>query len=257
MNYALITGASSGIGLALANEFASHGYGLVLVARDEQKLSQVKSQIEEKHKVTVEIIVKDLTADGAAEYVYNSIKNEGLEIAVLVNNAGYGVHADFLSEDFPRQRGMITLNLGVLTELSYMFGRDMVQARAGKILNIASTASFLPGPHMNIYYATKSYVLSFSQALADELRSTGVTVSVVCPGPTWTDFQKESDVGETNLIKYWPAMEALDVARKAYKGLMAGKRVIIPGVQNKLLDIAIRISPRVVVLLISRWSLQK
>jgi uncharacterized protein len=240
---ALITGASSGIGLELAKVFSEYRYDLVLVARSKDKLLEIKKELE-KNKTKVTILVTDLTKPGAPTDIHNVIHKENIFIDVLVNNAGTGTYGLFSKTDVNEEIKMIQLNITSLTHLTKLFLPEMMARKKGKILNVASTAAFVPGPYMAVYYASKAYVLSFSEALAEELKGSGVSVTCLCPGPTRTGFQKTAHIEETGLIKGKEIMNAALVARLAYDGLVAKKRIVIPGLKNKIAAIAPRLMPR-------------
>ena len=245
MPTALITGASSGIGLELARVFARQGYGLVLVARNRQRLDEIAAELK---PAPVKVIAKDLSVAGAAE----EIQREVPRVDVLVNNAGFGVFGKFAETPLAEELSMLQLNVAALVILTKLYLAGMLAAGSGKILNVASTAGFQPGPLMAIYYATKAFVLSFSEAIANELEGTGVTVTALCPGPTATGFQERGKMENSNLVKGKKIMDARTVAEAGYRALMAGKAVAIPGLKNKLLAQSIRFSPRSMVTKIVR-----
>jgi short-subunit dehydrogenase len=245
MPTALITGASGGIGLELARIFAREGYGLVLVARSRGRLDEIAAELK---PAPVQVIAKDLTLPGAPE----EIQREVPKIDVLVNNAGYGVYGPFVKNPLADEVGMLQLNMTALVVLTKLYLPGMVAARNGKILNVASTAAFQPGPFMALYYATKAFVLSFSEAIASELEGTGVTVTAFCPGPTATGFQERSNMENSRLMRRMKVMDARTVAEAGYRALMAGKPVAIPGLLNKLLAQSVRFSPRSMVTKIAR-----
>jgi short-subunit dehydrogenase len=241
---ALVTGASSGIGLDLAKRFAAEGFDVVLVARSQGKLEEVRAAIEGEHKVRAHVVTADLAQPGAAETLVVELERRGLEIDALVNNAGYALYGAFAETDLADELAMIQVNIVALTHLTKLVVRKMVTRRSGYILNLASTAAFQPGPLMSVYYATKAYVLSFSEALANELDGTGVTVTALCPGPTRTGFQARAQMEESKLVRGKEIMSAEEVARAGFEGLMKGKTVVIPGVGNKMLAQAVRFLPR-------------
>jgi short-subunit dehydrogenase len=241
---ALITGATSGIGLELAKIFAREGYPLVLVARGREKLLQLKEEFERSHDVPVKIIEKDLSKDTAPMEIYEELKREAIRVRILVNNAGSGVLGKFAATDLKAELDMIQLNVTSLTHLTKLFLRDMVADRSGKILNVASTAAFQPGPLMAVYYASKAYVLSFTEALANELEGSGVTATALCPGPTFTDFQKRSGMENTRLFRSGLTMDAATVAKAGFRGLMMGKTVVVPGWKNRIMVASLRLAPR-------------
>ncbi len=252
----LITGPTSGIGYELAKLFAKDGYGLVLVARNADKLSNLKEEFEKRYGVLVKVIAKDLVDPAAPDQIYKELKNSSHPIDILVNNAGFGNYGYFLHTDIETELQMIRLNIASLTHLTKLFLPDMVQNTYGKILNVASTAAFQPGPLMAVYYASKAYVLSFSEALSNEFQGTGVTVTALCPGPTKTDFQKRADIEGTRIVHSGLMMDAETVAKEAYRGLMKGKPLVIPGIKNKIAAFSVRLSPRRLVTRIVR-SLQE
>lgn len=239
----LITGASSGIGLELAHVFAEHGDNLVLVARESGKLTKLAKTLSKQYGLRVEAISLDLTKDGSIEKLYKELNSEGIYIDTLVNNAGFGLHGEFVDADWDKEREMIDLNIRVVTELTSYFARGMQERGRGRILNVASTAAFLPGPMMAVYYATKAYVLSWSVALAEELRESGVVVTALCPGPTKTGFASRARATKSRIFSGQLA-SARWVARKGYRGLALGKVVVVPGLQNKLLTFMPRLLSR-------------
>lgn len=240
----LITGATAGIGREFSKIFAENHYNLVLVARDSTLLKQMSREWEKRYGVAVTAIAKDLSHSDAPRDLYQEIANQNIEIDVLVNNAGRGSHGAFLGIGDDDTASEVQLNIGTLTMLCKLFGNDMVKRGGGRILNVSSTAGFQAGPLMSVYYASKGYVLLFSEALNFELKKKGVAVTVLCPGPTKTEFFKRSDMTATNLAKGPWIMEASDVAQAGYSGLMNGKTIIIPGMLNKLMTFMVRFTPR-------------
>ena len=249
---ALITGASSGIGYELTRLFAKDGYDLVLVARSEKQLVQLAQELKEKFGIAVRVIVKDLSDASAPEEVFTELQQEGITVDVLVNNAGFATYGMFAETDLAAELQEMQLNMVTLTQLTKLFLPGMLKRRQGKILNVASTAAFQPGPLMAVYYATKAYVLSFSEALANELHGTGVSVTALCPGPTESGFQKRANMEDSVMVSGKKIMDAASVARAGYRGLMAGKTIIIPGLRNKILAESVRFSPRKLVTQIAR-----
>jgi short-subunit dehydrogenase len=241
---ALVTGASSGIGLDLAKRFAAEGYDVALVARSEGKLKEVAAAIEAEHKVRAHVVTADLAKAGAAEELMAAVAARGITVDVLVNNAGYASYGAFAETDLADELAMIQVNVVALTHLTKLAVRQMVARKSGRVLNVASTAAFQPGPLMAVYYATKAYVLSFSEALANELRGTGVTVTALCPGPTATGFQARAQMEESKLVRGKAIMTSETVAKAGYAGLMKGKTVVIPGMSNKMMAQAVRFLPR-------------
>lgn len=237
-NWALITGASSGIGRELAIVFAQNGHNLVLVARNEARLSALAGELHSTNKIETKIVTQDLDEPGAASKIFQVIRE--IPISVLVNNAGFGSYGAFAQSDLASQTSMMQVNMLALVQLTHLFVRPMVAKGAGRILNVASTAAFQPGPMINVYYATKAFVYSFSYALADELVGTGVSVTVLCPGLTRTEFQERAHLSSSG---GWPMMSAHSVAVEGYRGLMKGKRVVIPGMLNKIASFVAKRAP--------------
>lgn len=241
---ALITGASGGIGLELARLFAAGGYDLVLVARSADKLEELAGELR-KHGGAVRVLAKDLAKPESPEEVFRELEAAGVAVDVLVNNAGFATYGPFVEIDLGRELEELQLNVVTLTHLTKKLLPGMLARRRGGVLNLASTAGFQPGPLMAVYYATKAYVISFSEALAEELSGTGVTVSVLCPGPTATGFQRRAGMEASKLFSgMLQVADAAAVARAGYEGFRAGKRIVIPGLINKVGVQSIRISPR-------------
>jgi len=241
---ALITGASSGIGLDFAKLFAEGGYDLVLVARTESKLKALAQELSTRHGVRALAVAEDLADPAAPGRLMERMKAEGLQVDVLVNNAGYGGYGAFAETDLDAELKMIQVNISALTALSKAVLPGMVARKSGRILNVASTAAFQPGPLMAVYYATKAYVLSFSEALANETQGTGVSVTCLCPGPTKTAFQEQAKMEESKLVKGKDMMDSLTVARAGYEAMHEGRAVIIPGFMNKMMAQSVRFLPR-------------
>ncbi|WP_139906143.1 SDR family NAD(P)-dependent oxidoreductase [Clostridium thermarum] len=228
----LITGASSGIGCELAKVFAQSQHDLVLVARRVDVLQELAVELSKEHNIRVYVIGMDLSEGGAAAKVYDRVKELNLEVDILVNNAGFGYVGLFHEEEQQKDTDMLQVNISALTELTKLFGREMAKRKEGRILNVASTGSYHPGPYTAVYYATKAYVLSFSEAIAEELRPFNVSVTALCPGATKTNFAKRAGRRDN-----CAAMEPKLVAKAAYKALMKKKSVVVPGLANKLLVI--------------------
>ena len=241
---ALVTGASSGIGLEFAKLLGREGRDLVLVARRREALEELARELAVKHGVSVRVIAKDLAAPDSAAEVFAELEKEHVVVDILVNNAGLGLHGRFWETDLRRQIEIIQVNVVALTVLTGRFLPGMVARGRGRIVNVASTAAFQPGPYMAVYYATKAYVLSFSEALAQELSDTGVTVTALCPGPTVTEFQAAAGLEDTLLFRGPLVMKAAKVARVGWAAAKRGKRVVIPGLANRLLKETVRFSPR-------------
>jgi uncharacterized protein len=243
MKTALVTGASSGIGKAFAEVLAKEGYNLVLIARREKRLKAVKKDLEEKHNVTVMVIAKDLAAHDSTEMVFSLLQKKKLTVDILINNAGFGDYGFFLDRDWGKQKQMIQLNIIALTHFTKLFAQEMVKNGSGRIVNVASIASFFPGPLMSVYYATKSFVLHFSEALANEVRESGVTVTALCPGVTESEFQVAADMKRSKVARGgFPT--SMDVALFGYKAMMRGDVVAIYGWKNKMIVFLARVLPR-------------
>jgi hypothetical protein len=241
---ALITGASSGIGLDFARLFAEGGYDVVLVARTESKLKALADELGTKHGVRALAVAADLADPAAPGRLMERLEAEGMQVDVLVNNAGYAGYGAFAETDAKMELDMIQVNIVALTALTKAVLPGMLARKSGRILNVASTAAFQPGPLMAVYYATKAYVLSFSEALANETQGTGVTITCLCPGPTKTGFQERAKMEESKLVKGKDIMDSLTVARAGYEGLHEGRAVVIPGFMNKVLVQSVRFLPR-------------
>lgn len=240
---ALVTGASSGIGLELARELARRQHDLVLVARDEARLREVASELETAHGSTVTVLPADLARPEAPARIAAELEEKGLALQMLVNNAGHGAFGPFTEIPLETELSMIQVNVAALTALTRLLAPGMVARHSGRILNVASTAAFAPGPLMAVYYATKAYVLSFSEALANELADTGVTVTALCPGPTQSGFHGRAHV-PTHRMKERELMDAVTVAQAGIDAAYQGRPVIIPGVMNNLLAHSVRFAPR-------------
>jgi uncharacterized protein len=251
---ALITGASTGIGFEFTKLLAADGYQLVLIARDEQKLREIATSLQTKFNVSVKIYAKDLSVTSDTENLVRQIREDVGTIEILVNNAGFGLSGAFVDTDLTRELEMIQLNVVSLVIFTKLLAREMVQRKGGKILNVASTAAFQPGPLMAIYYASKAFVLSFSEALAEELQESGVTVTALCPGPTATQFSKRAELEKSRLFKggMVPVLDALTVAKIGYDGLSKGQRVVIPGLINQIGVFSVRLTPRKLVAQIAK-----
>ncbi len=249
---AIVTGASGGLGLEFARLLAQAGHDLVLVSRSADKLQQNASDLKSKFGVETNIVALDLAREGAAQTLFTQVP----ECDVLVNNAGFANNGKFaqLPEDEIDQE--VHLDVVTLTQLCRLYLPGMLARKSGRILNIASTAAFLPGPNMAVYYASKAYVLSFSEALAEEVHGSGVTVTVLCPGATRTGFQERARIHETPLFRA-PLADAAAVARAGLDGMMRGKRVVIPGISNKFVAFSPKITPRRLLVWISGRAVQR
>jgi len=251
---ALVTGGSGGIGLEIAKVLARNGFDLVLVARKRDTLEAAAGQIEGKFDVRVQVFAADLRRPDAPQTIFNFLHNENIPIEVLVNNAGFGLGGEFADTKIQRELEMIQVNIAALTHLTKLFLPPMIKHKSGRVLNVASTAAFQPGPLMAVYYATKAYVLSFSEALAEELRDSGVTVTALCPGPTRTRFAASAEMTKSRLYTAFGIADAADVAEYGYTAMMHGRRVAIPGIKNKILAQANRFTPRMVTAKVGRMA---
>lgn len=251
---AVVTGGSGGIGLELAKVLARNGFDIALIARKRDTLEAAAGQLEGQYQVNVHVFAADLRSAEAPEAIFDFVRNENLPIEILVNNAGFGLGGEFAETDLDRELEMIQVNIAALTHLTKLFLPGMIKRKSGRILNLASTAAFQPGPLQAVYYASKAYVLSFSEALAEELRDSGVTVTALCPGPTRTDFASTAGVSNSRLFTIFGVADATDVAEYGFQAMMAGKRVAIPGFRNKLVAQANRFSPRTLTAKVARFA---
>jgi uncharacterized protein len=243
---ALITGASGGIGLELSKLFAADGNDVVLVARTRDKLDRLADELQSRYSIQAIVIPADLSAPSAPNEIFRITQERNIHIGFLVNNAGFGIRESFEKTELNEILEMIQVNITALTHLSRLFLPAMIANKSGKILNLASTAAFQPGPWMAAYYATKAYVLSLSEALHNELRASGIGVTALCPGPTPTGFQQRAGANDTRLMKskVMAKMDARQVAEKGYAGMLKNKRVVVPGFVNQLLAAGAHIGPR-------------
>ena len=240
----LITGASSGIGLEMARLFAAAGSDLVLVARREDKLGELADELRANHDITVRVLPADLSQPAAAVAIYEVLSGTGIDVDILVNNAGFGARGAVTELTVARQLQMMQVNMTTLVELTRRLVPAMVdRGRGGGVLNVASTAAFQPGPYMAVYYASKAFVLSFTEALAGELAETEIHVTCLAPGPVDTGFGAIAGVEETLLFKAG-VLDASKVAWAGYRGLRRGKTLVVPGLRNKLTTTLIRFAPR-------------
>jgi len=254
---ALVTGASSGIGWELAKLFAEDRRDLVLVARNRKKLDQLARDLTAAFGISVRVIVRDLADPKAPPQIFAELTQVKITIDTLVNNAGFGVYGQFAKTDLSKELEMIEVNVQALTQLTKLALPGMLERRSGYILNVASTAAFQPGPLMAVYYASKAYVLSFTEALANELEGSGVIVTALCPGPTETEFQKDAGLEETRLFTGPLVSDARSVAVAGYEGMKHRRRIVIPGIGNKLLAQSVRFAPRRLVTAIARRIQEK
>lgn len=249
---ALVTGASAGIGVDLAECFARDGYDLVLTARSAGPLEELAGRLSQAHGVKATAVTQDLGAIGGGTALYEAIKGRGIDIDVVVNNAGYGHSGALTSSDLATQLGMIDLNVRALVELTYLYWDAMVAKGRGGVLNVASMAAFQPGPLMANYYASKAYVLSFSEAMWEEARGTGLKVSCLCPGPTVSKFRERAGTDKTRLAQVSKAMPSMPVAKAGYDAWKRNQRVIVPGARYALQTSLVKYLPRETLLKIVR-----
>jgi len=240
----LVTGASGGIGYELAKLFARDGHNLVLVARNGSKLQQIARELKAAHHVHCIVFEGDLSVPGSPDALFREVKNASAEVGILVNNAGFGSLGLFHKRPLEEQLQMIQLNVTSLAHLTRLFLPEMIARKRGRIVNIASIAAYQPGPFMAVYYATKAFVVSFSEAIANELHGTGVRVTTICPGPTTTNFGKRAGAENSSLFRKGMTMDAATVARIGYEGMKRNKTIVVTGWKNKFLASAGRLAPR-------------
>lgn len=243
----LITGASGGIGEALAHRFARGGYNLVLVARTEAKLQALAGELSTRYGVRAYALAADLVDPAAPTQLAARLGELGLSVDILVNNAGFGGYGPFAEQDRTEILRLLQVNITALTHLTHVLLPGMLLRKRGRILNVASTAAFMPGPLMAVYYASKAFVLSFSEALHEEVRGQGVTVTALCPGPTETGFQSRAQMEQSRLIRGRTMMSAEAVAEAGFSGLLAGRPLVVPGLMNRIQSFLPRLLPRGVV----------
>lgn len=244
---ALVTGASGGIGEEFARLLAANGIHVVLLARSGDKLAALAAELSRAHSITAAVLAQDLAAPDAVDRVDAELRARGTEVDILINNAGFATYGPFIETPPAEEARLLQVNVVALTMLTKKLLPAMILRRRGRVLNVASTAAFQPGPWMAVYYASKAYVLSFSEALTAETDGTGVTVTCLCPGLTNTGFQDRAEMRDSKLLDTMAAMTARDVARAGYEGMMAGQAVVIPGFRNKIGPQLIRFTPRAVV----------
>jgi short-subunit dehydrogenase len=248
---ALVTGASAGIGLDIARVLARRGHDLALAARRRDVLERVAAELASAHGVRVAVCEIDLAEDGAPARLVDELASRGLAVDVLVNNAGFGAYGEFKDTDLAAEQRMIAVNVTALVALTKLCLPAMLAANRGRILNVSSVAGFLPGPRMSVYYATKAFVTSFSEALAEELRHTGVRVTALCPGGTATEFQAVAGVPASRL-KRAAMMTSIEVAEAGVDAMLAGRRIVVTGLVNRAVPWVVRLLPRRVVTALSR-----
>jgi short-subunit dehydrogenase len=254
---ALITGASSGIGLELARLFAKNGFYLILVARSEERLEKLADELRYEYHVQVATFAKDLTHLNEIQSLFQIIEEENIFVDFLVNNAGFGDYGCFVESDWHKIHQMINLNMTSLTYMTHLFLQRMKKEGRGRIMNVASTAAFQPGPLMAVYFATKSYVLNFSEALFEELKEFNITVTTYCPGATATNFSNEANTNNSKLFKNRKLPTAANVAEYGFVAMMQGKRLAIYGFMNRLMVFGTRLTPRSIVLKMSKFILKE
>ena len=249
---ALVTGASRGIGYELAKLLARDGYDLVLVARNEQELNQLGEEMKREYGTAVTVMAKDLSVATAPKEVFEEVERRGIRVDVLVNNAGFGTIGPFVRQALDGQLRMVQVNVTALVHLTGLFLPEMVARGTGRILNVASTAAFQPGPLMAVYYASKAFVLSFSEALWEEARGTGVKVSCLCPGSTVSKFREVAGTNKVRLSRAGAQMPSMTVARMGYGAWQSNKRVEVTGARNRAIASVVRFLPRTTLLRLVR-----
>lgn len=249
----LVTGASSGIGRELVHCFGRGGHHCIVLARREEKLRALADELEAAYDTNAHVLVADLSQPDSAETIVAELEQRDLTVDVLVNNAGFGARGEFATLPREEQTAMIQVNVATLTELTRELLPAMLERDRGGILNVASTAAFQPGPYMSVYYATKSYVLSFSEGLAEEVSESNVTVTCLAPGPTRTAFVDKADMDETRLFQWGTTMSAKAVAQAGYKGFRRGEVLTIPGWPNTIGAFMVRFTPRALARKVTAW----
>ncbi len=257
MSTALITGASGGIGYELALEHVRRGGDVILVARSENKLREYQALWESTYGVKVHVVGMDLAQHGSAQALYDAVAAKGLTVDILINNAGFGQYGLFEASDLERGLEMLELNVVTLTALTRLFVADMVRRRSGRIMNVASTASFQPVPLFAQYSATKAYVLSFSEALNNEVSDRGVTVTTLCPGPTTSGFQDVAAMHQARMADARLMATSSEVARFGYNAMLRGKTVAVHGVLNRITIMLLRFTPRSIIVRVGRMVAEK
>ena len=242
----LITGASSGIGMEFARRLALEGAPLILVARSGDKLDALAAELRDKEKVPVRVIVKDLNRPEAPREIFDELHRDGVVVDMLINNAGFGGLGRFRKIPLERHLQMLQVNVAALTQLSYLFLPGMIERNRGGLINIGSTAAFQPGPNAGVYYATKAYVLSLSEALVKEVQGTKVKITCLCPGPTRTNFGEESGMGSTPIFRY-ASMDVGPVVDEGLRGYRRGRAIVVPGFLNRAVIFLLRFTPRALV----------
>lgn len=241
---ALVTGASAGLGEQFAQRFAQDGHDVILVARRAPKLEALAAKLEKEHGVKAHVLPADLSRPEAPQQLFEEVRQRGLEVEFLVNNAGFGSAGPFLEQELGREVEMVEVNCTALLKLTHLFARPMRERGSGRILNVASTAGFQPGPYMATYFATKAFVVSFTEALAHELKSTGVKVTCYCPGATHTEFASRAGNDQSRLFQRPGVAKAPDVVAHAYGAMMKGRVLAVHGLLNWIAMQSLRFSPR-------------
>jgi short-subunit dehydrogenase len=253
---ALITGASSGIGEELARIHAAHGGDLVVVARRQDRLETLRAEMEKAHGIAVHVLMKDLSESDAAQQIRDELRTRGVQVDYLVNNAGFGYRGFFHEQDWSVNEAMIRVNILALAALTRMFLPEMVERHSGRVLNVASMAGFVPGPLQSVYYASKAFVISFTEAVANELRGTGVALTVLCPGFTETEFGRVA--GMASIRSFSRTLSAREVAEIGYEAMLRGKTIVVPGIFNRFfIHGLLRLAPRKLTTRISRGLMEK
>lgn len=253
MAAAVITGASSGIGYEFARLLAAEKFDLALVARNLERLNEIRKELESRNGVRVIVIPADLARPEAPDEIAAELRQAAWPVEILINNAGFGYCGPYLDQPDDNEADMIRVNVISLARLTRLLVPEMIERKQGYICNVASTAAFFPGPHMAVYYATKAYVVSYSRALRNELREHGIRVSALCPGPTATNFQNIAHVADTRMFRLSHMATAKEVAAYGYRALRRNQSVAIPGFTNKLMVVASRFLPRDTVTAMVRW----
>lgn len=239
----LITGASSGIGYELAKVFARNKYNLVLIARNKERLEKISAELNHTYTITSTVLPVDLSKPGSAESIVKELNRKSIAVDILVNNAGIGIYGRFTETEIEKELEIINVNIIALTVLTKLLLPQIMKSGHGKILNVASTSAFVPGPYLSIYHASKAYVLSFSEALAEELRDSGIQLTILCPGATKTEWHKRAQMKNMAIVNA-RAIDADRVAEAGFKALMQGKRIIITGIINRIAIFLFRFIPR-------------
>ena len=257
-HYALVTGGTSGIGHGFAQELAAEGNNLVLIARNGARLEEVKNELEARYSISVLTMPMDLSRPGAPQQIFELLKQKGIVLNVLVNNAGFNVYGKFEESDLEEERKMLHLHIDAVTELTKLFLRQRSRHERNLILNVASIAGLVPGPLVSVHFATRAYILSFSLALSSELQGSDVTITCLCPGPTRSAFFGRAGMENVRLASGKPlkVMDAPVVAAIGYRALKKGKMMVVPGMMNKVLAFMTRIVPRKLTIRITRWFME-